>query len=148
MIEYTEIVIRLGTATIMGGALGFNRELHGKPTGVRTFGVVALGAALVVMASTNFSSPDQGDWNAASRAIQGVITGIGFIGAGLIVRNGPTEVHGLTSAACTWLTACIGIVCGIGAWRVMLVALPLAFLILVIGGLIDVQILKRWAKSE
>jgi len=77
-----DIAIRLGAAVIVGGALGINRDLHSKPTGLRTLSLVGLGSALAVMAVTG-----SGDINAVSRIIQGILTGIGFLGAGVIMRN-------------------------------------------------------------
>jgi putative Mg2+ transporter-C (MgtC) family protein len=98
-----DIALRLGTATLIGIALGLNRDLHGKQTGVRTLGLVGLGSALVVLAFGWASSAY------ASRVVQGIVTGIGFLGAGVIVRNEQgRHVHGLTTAACVWLTACYG----------------------------------------
>lgn len=92
-----------------------NRDLHGKPTGVRTLGLVGLGSALVVLGMTEFSTP--GDPNAVSRVVQGILTGIGFLGAGVIFHNiGTQRIFGVTTAACVWLTACIGMMCGIGEW--------------------------------
>ncbi|MBB5049116.1 putative Mg2+ transporter-C (MgtC) family protein [Rhodopseudomonas rhenobacensis] len=134
MIEWSEIVLRLGVATLAGGAIGLNRDLHGKPIGVRTLGLVSLASAVVVMLA------DPGDsvgriTDATSRVIQGILTGIGFLGAGVIMRSPHrARVRGLTSAACTWLTACVGIVCGTGQWRIVGVALAIAFVILLTGG--------------
>ncbi len=134
MIEWSEIVLRLGVATLAGGAIGLNRDLHGKPIGVRTLGLVSLASAVLVMLA------DPGDSvgriaDATSRVIQGILTGIGFLGAGVILRSPHrARVRGLTSAACTWFTACIGIVCGTGQWRIVAVALAIAFVILLTGG--------------
>jgi putative Mg2+ transporter-C (MgtC) family protein len=78
---------------------------------------------------------DSHDVSAVSRVIQGILTGIGFLGAGAIIRNNEgREIHGLTTAACAWLTACIGVTCGAREWRIVLVSVFLAFLILIIGG--------------
>jgi putative Mg2+ transporter-C (MgtC) family protein len=79
--DIIDIVVRLGAAVVVGGALGLDRDLHGKPTGVRTLSLVALGAALAVMAVAR-----NADINAISRVIQGILTGIGFLGAGVIMR--------------------------------------------------------------
>ena len=123
--DTADIVIRLGLAALAGIALGLNRDLHGKPTGVRTLGLVGLASALVVIAVGH----GNGD---ASRVIQGIVTGIGFLGAGVIVRNEKGKhVHGLTTAACVWLTACVGAACGVGEWRLILIAAPIVFVILV-----------------
>jgi putative Mg2+ transporter-C (MgtC) family protein len=131
MIDWPDAVIRLSAATIIGGAIGLQRELHGKPTGVRTMGIVALGSALVVLVGQHL---DANDASAGSRVIQGVITGIGFLGAGVILRNpGGKRVRGLTTAAAIWLTACIGIACGFGAWPLVGTSVGLAALILAFG---------------
>jgi putative Mg2+ transporter-C (MgtC) family protein len=130
MIDWPDAVIRLSAATILGGAIGLNREVHGKPTGVRTMGIVALGSALVVLVSQHPAS----DPASASRAVQGVITGIGFLGAGVILRNpAGKRVRGLTTAAAIWLTACIGVACGLGAWPLVATSAVLAALLLAFG---------------
>src|SRR5947209_6963830 len=99
MIDYGEIIIRLGAATLVGGAIGLNRELRGKPTGIRTLAFVGLGAALAIMASLDLATGQVApDANAASRVIQGVLAGIGFLGAGVIVRNVGNHIQGLTTA--------------------------------------------------
>lgn len=147
MIDTVEIALRLGAATLAGGAIGLNRDLHGKPTGVRTLGIVALGSALVVMTAGDLAGAR--DANAASRAIQGVITGIGFLGAGVILHSVPgLHVQGLTTASCIWLTACVGLACGIGAWSAIAVALPLIFLILMFGHGIEKAVHKRLKKPN
>ena len=124
-----EVVTRIGLAALVGVALGLNRDLRGKPTGVRTLGLVGLASALAVLAV------GRGEIADASRVIQGIVTGIGFLGAGVIIRNAVgRKVHGLTTAACVWLTACIGAACGIGELRLILLALPFVFVLLVVGG--------------
>jgi putative Mg2+ transporter-C (MgtC) family protein len=132
MLGWTEVILRLGIAALVGGAIGLDRDLRGKPTGVRTMGIVALGSALIVLAS---QYPGQmADQAAASRVMQGIITGIGFLGAGVILRNpGHKRVHGLTTAASIWLTACIGAACGAGAWPLVLIAAVLVGVIFSFG---------------
>ena len=127
--SFGDILLRLIVAAAVGGLVGLNRDLHGKPTGVPTLGLVGLGSALVVLAVAG------GDDSAAtSRVIQGLVTGIGFLGAGVIIRPfGKGKVHGLTTAACVWLTAALGAACGVGAWRVVVVGVPVAFLLLLFG---------------
>jgi putative Mg2+ transporter-C (MgtC) family protein len=127
--DLLDVTLRLGAATLVGAAFGINRDLRGKPTGVRTLGLVALGSALVVMTATEIS-----DGAAATRVIQGIATGIGFIGAGVIVRAEGGHIHGLTTAALTWLTACIGIVCAVAAWRIVVVGVALSLVVLHLGG--------------
>jgi len=132
-VALSEIALRLGVATVAAGTVGLNRDLHGKPIGVRTLGLVGLSAAVVVLlADGGIIHVNMSD--ATSRVIQGILTGIGFLGAGVIVHHEQGKrIHGLTSAACVWLTACIGIVCGAGQWRIVLVAGLLASLVLLLG---------------
>src|SRR6476660_5490357 len=107
-----DISIRLGIAALGGVVLGLNRDLHGKPTGVRTLGLVGIGSALAVFSLGGSSSSAD-----VSRIIQGTLTGIGFLGAGVIVRSTQEHrVHGLTTAACIWLTACVGVACAVAEW--------------------------------
>jgi putative Mg2+ transporter-C (MgtC) family protein len=126
--------MRLGAATLAGGLIGLNRDLHGKPIGLKTLGLVGLATAMVVMLAD--PSGEAGKISdATSRTIQGILTGIGFLGAGVIVRaEHHLRVRGLTSAACTWLAACVGIACGVGQWRIVAVAVAITFVILTIGG--------------
>jgi putative Mg2+ transporter-C (MgtC) family protein len=139
LLDWPEIVLRLGVATLAGGLIGLNRDLHGKPIGLKTLALVGLATAMVVVLAdpsgdSTKISPE------ASRIIQGILTGIGFLGAGVIVRaEHHFRVRGLTSAACTWLTACVGIACGIGQWRIVVVALAITFGLLTVG-----HRLERW----
>ena len=133
MQDWPEIILRLGVAALAGGAIGLNRDLHGKPIGLRTLGLVSLATAMIVMLA-DAGTPGQIS-DATSRVIQGILTGIGFLGAGVIFHiEGRSRIHGLTSAACTWLTACVGILCGAGQWRLVGTGLAITFVILVFGG--------------
>lgn len=130
-----EALIRLSAATAAGMVLGINRDLRGKPTGIRTLGLVALGSAVITVATINVAGME-GHPDAMSRVIQGliqgVLVGIGFIGAGVVLHGPkPFEVYGLTTAANVWLTAGIGVACGLGAWHVVWVGVLLGFLLLV-----------------
>jgi putative Mg2+ transporter-C (MgtC) family protein len=137
-----DIALRLGAAALSGAALGLNRDLHGKPTGVRTLGLVGVGAALAVLAVSGASGAD------TSRVIQGILTGIGFLGVGVIVRNNEGQhVHGLTTAACVWVTACIGVACAVAEWRIVLISVPLIFVILFFGGPFEKAIHQHWPNS-
>jgi putative Mg2+ transporter-C (MgtC) family protein len=137
--DIAELFMRLGLATVVGAALGLNRDLHGKPTGVRTLGLVGLASALIVIAVGHTDSA------AASRVIQGIVTGIGFLGAGVIIRGEwGKHVHNLTTAACVWLTACGGAACGVGEWRLVLLGAPIVFLLLIFGGSFEKWIHRRW----
>src|SRR3569833_234702 len=132
-LDWPEILLRLGSATLAGNAIGLNRDLHGKPIGLKTLGIVGLSTATVVLLAVQFAEPGK-ITDAASRVIQGILTGIGFLGAGVIVHESERfRVRGLTSAACTFLAACLGIACGAGQWRIVLVALAFTFVLLTIG---------------
>lgn len=134
MMGEIEIALRLGAATLVGAMIGINRDLHHKPSGLRTLSLVSLGAASAVVLVAESSTDPSG----VSRIMQGVITGIGFLGAGVIVHEATTsKVHGLTTAAAIWVTACLGAACGLGAWRVVGIASALVALVLVIGGPIE-----------
>ncbi|WP_251865325.1 MgtC/SapB family protein [Achromobacter sp. Marseille-Q4962] len=109
--EATRIVLRLGMAVLLGGLLGFERESKGKAAGLRTHMLVALGAAIFVLV------PLQGGMQVGdlSRVLQGVIAGIGFLGAGAIIKlGGEREIKGLTTSASIWMTAAIGVAAGMG----------------------------------
>jgi putative Mg2+ transporter-C (MgtC) family protein len=113
--------------------------LHGKPTGVRTLGVLCLGSALAVLSIHAVTGSD------ASRVIQGVVTGVGFLGAGVIVRSEKRHhVQGLTTAACVWVTACMGAACAIAQWQIVVIGLVLILVILVFGGRFEKVVDRRW----
>ncbi len=139
MLEWPEILLRLGVATLAGGLIGLNRDLQGKPIGLKTLGLVGLATAMVVMLANPSADPAKMT-DAGSRVIQGILTGIGFLGAGVIVHAAHHfRVHGLTSAACTWFVACVGIACGVGQWRIVVIALAIAFTLLIVGRRVE-----RW----
>ncbi|AGE25550.1 MgtC/SapB family protein [Pseudomonas poae] len=111
--QVTQMTVRLLMAAILGGILGFERESKGKAAGIRTHMLVALGAALFVLVPQ--MSGNQAD--AMSRVVQGVIAGIGFLGAGTIIKGKDEDaghVKGLTTAAGLWMTAAIGVAAGLG----------------------------------
>lgn len=139
MLDWSEITLRLGVATLAGCLIGLNRDLQGKPIGLKTLGLVGLATAMIMVLANPSADPAKIS-DAASRVIQGILTGIGFLGAGVIVHTQHQfRVRGLTSAACTWLTACTGIACGAGQWRIVAVTLAIAFALLIVG-----RRLERW----
>jgi putative Mg2+ transporter-C (MgtC) family protein len=136
---WLEILLRLGAAVALGSILGINRELQGKPAGLRTNALVALGAALLTLASVGFAmngDPSRApNSDAVSRVVQGIITGVGFVGAGVIMRDSTgTRVHGLTTAATIWVSSALGVLCGAGVWSGALLGGGLTLLVLVFGG--------------
>ena len=129
-----EIALRLGAALILGGLFGLNRELHGKPAGLRTHALVCLGAAVATMVV--LKSPDApmgADQNAIGRVVQGILTGIGFLGVGVILRDPAGHVTGLTTAATIWMCAVLGIVCGLGYWVILGITVGLTAFVLLLG---------------
>jgi putative Mg2+ transporter-C (MgtC) family protein len=145
-----EIALRLLAAAAAGLVLGINRDLKGKPTGMRTLALVCLGAALATVA-TVYLADIQKDPNALSRVVQGVLqgvlTGIAFLGAGAIIRNGKDETPGLTTAANVFVVAAIGIACGLGEWWAALFGTVLALIVLAGLGPIE-QRLERMAEEK
>lgn len=129
--QMLRVVIRICTAALLGGILGAERQRAGKAAGLRTHMLVALGSALFVLfpAELRMETAD------LSRVIQGIATGIGFIGAGTILKRADAaEVHGLTTAASIWLTAAIGLAVGAGQLWLPVVAVACAWVILAIFG--------------
>lgn len=128
---------RLLIAVLLGALIGINRDLHGKPAGLRTHSLVALGAALAVLASVRLAGSDH-QADVVSRVAQGVLTGVGFLGAGVILRDpGDGRVHGLTTAAAVWVTALFGVASGAGAYREVGAGFVLVLLVLWLGGPIE-----------
>ncbi|PYB79969.1 MgtC/SapB family protein [Pseudomonas soli] len=127
--EVSRILIRLLMAALLGAVLGFERESKGKSAGVRTHMLVSMGAALFVLAPSMAGADEQ----ALSRVIQGIVAGIGFLGAGTILKgNGrdTSHVKGLTTAAGLWMTAAIGTAAGMGREATALISTVLALLVL------------------
>ncbi len=134
MPTWDEAMLRLLAATAIGGALGLNRELTKKPAGLRTHALVALGTALVTVTALQLGGPtDAIHIDAASRAIQGLVAGIGFLGGGVILHSEGRDVKGLTTAATIWVAAAVGISCGIGQWHIAGVSVAIALVVLVAG---------------
>ncbi len=125
--EFTRVTLRLVIAAALGALLGFEREQSGKAAGMRTHMLVALGAALLVLIPQQMNMSDA----ELSRIIQGVVTGVGFLGAGTILKSmSPETVKGLTTAAGLWLTAAIGITAGLGREASAVLSTVLALIIL------------------
>jgi len=130
------VILRLLAAAAAGVALGLPRNLSDKPIGMRTLGLVSLGAAMVSVAALRYPAL-AGEPDASSRVLQGIIqglmVGVGFIGAGVILRDTSTnKVHGLTTATTVWIAAALGIACGLADWLVGVCGLLLALMILIV----------------
>ena len=147
-----DMIARLVAATVIGMLIGLNRDVNGKPTGMRTLALVSLGAAVVSVVAVHFQDlidhPD-----ALSRVVQGilqgVLTGIGFIGAGVILREPKNmSVTGLTTAATVWMTAALGIACALAAWHIVIIATVLTFIILVALKPVELMLVRWVGNSE
>ena len=127
-ISWLEVSGRLLLAATLGGIIGWDRELKRKPAGLRTNILVSLGAALIIVGTLQ-SGISQKDANIIGRSIQGIITGVGFIGAGVIFQQNQA-VHGLTTASAIWISCALGIVSGLGLWQLGLMGVGLTIITL------------------
>ena len=126
---------RAGLAALLGFLIGLEREYRGKSAGDRTFALLSFAAALITGMGVELLGPD-----GTSRVIQGVVTGVGFLGAGLIFRRSPGDVLGLTTAASSWAVTAVGVVVGVGGY---LVAALGTALVLVILELDSIPVLRK-----
>lgn len=137
--QWARIIIRLVAATLCGALIGINREKLGKPAGLRTHILVALGTTLFVLACSGYGMSSDG----LSRVIQGIVTGIGFIGAGSILKiDKERDIQGLTTAAGIWMTSAIGVTIGLGSLGLALLGTVLTLIILTLAGKLEIQINK------
>lgn len=121
------VLIRLLAATLLGAVVGLQRERAGKPAGLRTHMLVTLGTAVFVLACSGVGMDSDG----LSRVIQGIVTGIGFIGAGSILKlSQERDIQGLTTAAGVWMTAAVGVAVGLGSLGVALLSTSFTLVIL------------------
>ena len=145
-LDATAIAIRVGAALLAGAIIGIDRELKRKPAGMRTHSLVAIGAAVVVLVTVGQST---GDADAVSRAIQGIITGIGFLGAGVIMQyEDEKKVEGLTTAASIWVAAALGMACGAGLVELVLIALAAVLLVLIGGERVEAMLTRAKDREE
>ena len=143
--QAAQILIRMLAAVLLGFLVGMQREKAGKPAGVRTHMLVSLGTAIVVLACAGMGM----QYDAQSRVIQGIVTGIGFIGAGSILKlQEQRDIQGLTTAAGLWLTAAIGVACGVGTIGIALIASVITVGVLALAGVLEDREAKRKAKEE
>jgi putative Mg2+ transporter-C (MgtC) family protein len=141
--QLTKVTARLLVAALLGGILGYERENKGKAAGVRTHMLVSIGSALFVMVPQMAGS--QAD--ALSRVVQGIVAGIGFLGAGTILKGKGLDIHqvkGLTTAAGLWMTAAIGTAAGLGREATAVLSTLLAWGVLALGP----RLVARAERSE
>lgn len=132
--QLIHVLIRLLAATLLGAVVGFQRERVGKPAGLRTHMLVTLGTTVFVLACSGVGMSMDG----LSRVIQGIVTGIGFIGTGSILKlNEERDIQGLTTAAGVWMAAAIGVAVGLGSLGVALLSTLFTLIILTLAGLIE-----------
>jgi putative Mg2+ transporter-C (MgtC) family protein len=143
--QLVHVIIRLVAATLLGAVVGVQRERAGKPAGLRTHILVALGTTLFVLASSGSGMSLDG----VSRVIQGLATGIGFIGGGAILKLSETrEIQGLTTAAGIWMTAAIGVAVGLGSLGLALLSTILTWIILASIGSLESRLERERAAKE
>ena len=137
--QFEHVVIRLLAAMFLGAIIGWERGRAGKPAGLRTHMLVAMGSALFVLGS----SAAEMSMDGLSRVIQGIATGIGFIGAGAILkRREEREIEGLTTAAGIWMTAAAGVTVGLGRLGLALLSVVLTWVILALVGFLSARLGK------
>lgn len=132
--DWLAIIFRLCLALFIGAIIGWERQLKHKPAGLRTYMLVSFGSALFVLIPLQLTAA-QDSLNEISRVIQGITAGVGFLGAGQILREsqhqlGSVEVRGLTSAAAIWVAAALGIAAGCGLWQMGLIGAVLSWVVL------------------
>ena len=129
--DWLTLALRLGLAVVVGGVIGWNRQKAGKPAGLRTHILVAMGSCVFVLVPLA-SEPQSTE--ALSRVIQGVIVGVGFLGGGEIRHageaSGRNRIKGLTSAAAIWMSSALGIASGCGLWQLITMAGVVSILVL------------------
>jgi putative Mg2+ transporter-C (MgtC) family protein len=137
--EALGVAIRLTLAAVLGGALGYERQRLGKAAGLRTHMLVSMGSALFVVATLQAGATAAD----VTRVAQGIATGIGFVGAGAILKlaeGGHFEVQGLTTASTVWITAGVGMAVGFGQLWLPVVATALGLVILVVLGRYEARV--------
>ncbi|WP_341527464.1 MgtC/SapB family protein [Nostoc sp. UHCC 0302] len=132
--DWLNLSFRLCTALLIGAIIGLERQIRHKPAGLRTHMLVTLGSAIFTLIPLQIAGM-QPSSDALSRVIQGIAAGVGFLGAGEIVRQSSQqsqqmEIRGLTSAAAIWVSAALGIAAGCGLWQLGLIGAVLTYLVL------------------
>lgn len=134
--QMVRLLVRLGVAMVLGAIIGFQREQYGKPAGLRTHILVAMGCALFVIGAVESGMSSDG----VSRVIQGLTAGIGFIGAGAILKlSQHREIQGLTTAASIWATAAVGVAAGLGLLGLAVLSVILIWFVLAVLGYLEVR---------
>jgi putative Mg2+ transporter-C (MgtC) family protein len=138
---WDEVLLRLSVAAACGAVLGWDREARAKPAGLRTNILVSMGAALFAIVGIELSTDVRADGGSASdpvKVIDGIVGGVGFLGAATVFRS-RRGVEGVTTAAAIWLMAAIGATCGIGAYQTALTATAIALFTLTVLGFMEAK---------
>jgi putative Mg2+ transporter-C (MgtC) family protein len=138
-----EVMQRLLLAAAAGGVVGLEREFRRKSAGLRTNILIAMGSALFTMLSATLAAAGGGD---STRIAAQIVTGMGFLGAGAIIRTN-RDVHGLTTAATVWVNAALGMAAGGGQYHMTLIAVAITLIVLLILAPFE-RALERWADAE
>ena len=147
--ENTEVFIRLGTALVLGMIIGFERIFMKHEAGVRTHGLVSMGAALFIISSLQASYFLNVEQHETVRVLGQIVTGIGFLGAGLIfMSEKENKKKGLTSAATLWATSAIGGACGFGLLNTAVIATILTLLTLTFMATFEWTVLRFFNRSK
>jgi putative Mg2+ transporter-C (MgtC) family protein len=139
-----ELVARLLTAALLGGILGFERELRQKSAGLRTNILIAIGSALFTLMSYELAGDAQGA--DPGRVAAQIVTGIGFLGAGAIMRT-DSGIHGLTTAATVWVNAAVGVAAGGGEYHLAVIATAVTLAVLLVLWPLERLIDQRWGQK-
>ncbi len=127
-----DIMLRLLMASVCGALIGWNRETHDKPAGLRTYMLVSIGSASFLLLAIELTGSHNLNPSELARVLAGILTGVGFLGAGTIIHQTPGSVHGVTTAAGIWLVSGIGAMCGSGKFALALVSTFFGLLVLVV----------------
>ena len=150
MINYAELVLRLVLAAVLGGILGLEREVRGRAAGIRTYLTLCLGSALIMIISEyytiSYGLPPKWVMNDQGRIAAQAVTGIGFLGAGVILRY-KDHIRGLTTAACVWVACAIGLAIGGGFYLFGLVVTGLTVFSLIVLKRFEIRLKKDWYKE-
>jgi len=138
---YNEDILKVLIATLLGTIIGFEREWRGKPAGLRTLALVSAGSAIFTIISHHMGIMGGGDRSDITRIASNIVTGVGFLGAGIIFR-GNNHVKGLTTAATVWVSAAIGMAAGIGSYSVAVVSTAIVWVVLVVMQKIELLLMR------
>lgn len=146
--DQIEITLRLIVAAVAGMVVGINRDIHNKPIGMRTLALVSLGSAVVILSGSVYEGLHFAQ-DAVSRVVQGILTGLGFLGAGSILRaKDGTEVQGLTTAATVWIAAGLGVTAGLGAWFITVTGTLMTLFLLTYGTRLEAKLIRIFGRKR